>query len=120
MKDFPRFGKRDSENLVRKKTVDAKRSSLKLAILWILMILVALFFVQQRISYIRLEKKVRTLLEQKETIQMSILPLRLEEQFLTQQEKVEKIAGSELNLQIPVPSQIITIDVNSTRESATH
>jgi cell division protein FtsL len=113
MKDFPRYGTRDSKNLVRKKTTDAKRSSLKLAVSWIIMILIALFFVQQRISYIRMEKRVRALLEQKENIQMSILPLTLEERFLTQQEKVEQVAGAELNLQIPIPSQVITIDVNN-------
>ncbi len=112
MKDFPRYAKRTSQSLVRKKTVIAKRSSLKFALTWILMIVVALFFVQQRISYIRMEKQVHSLMKEKDDIQLSILPLKLEERFLTQQDKIERRASSELGLQVPRQVQIITVKVN--------
>ena len=95
------------KSLIRKKSVDAKRSSLKLALTWIAMILVALFFVQQRISYIRVEKRVRILMKEKDKIQLSILPLQLEERFLTRLDSVEEMAKTELNLQMPRASQTI-------------
>ena len=112
MKDFPKYGNRHSQSLVRKKIAAAKRSSLKLALLWLVMILVALFFVQQRINYIRTEKRVRQLLAEKEKIQLSILPLKLEERFLTQQDKVEQVAKTEFDLQIPRAVQVISVQVN--------
>ena len=115
MKDFPRYGQRDSKSLVRKKTTSAKLSSLKLAFSWIIMIILALFFVQQRLSYIRTEKAVRVLIEEKDQIQLSILPLRLEERFLTRYDKVEKIAKNELSLQIPRQVQVIPVDVSYTK-----
>ena len=110
MKDFPRYAKRSSKSLVRKKTVIAKRSSFKFALTWILMIGVALFFVQQRISYTKLEKKVQVLLKEKEKLQLSILPLKLEERFLTQHDKIEKRAREELGLQVPRQVQIIKLN----------
>ena len=110
MKDFPRYAKRSSKSLVRKKTVIAKRSSLKFALTWIMMIGVALFFVQQRISYIKLEKQVQSLLKEKEKIQLSILPLKLEERFLTQHDKIEKRARDELGWQVPRQVQIIKLN----------
>ncbi len=109
MKDFPRQTKRSSKSLVRKKTVIAKRSSFRFALTWILMIGVALFFVQQRINFIKLEKEVQILLKQKEKIQLSILPLKLEERFLTQHDKIEKRAREELGLQVPRQVQIIKL-----------
>jgi cell division protein FtsL len=111
MKDFPKYAKRSSKSLFRKKTTVAKRSSLKFAFTWILMIGVALFFVQQRISYIRLEKQVQALLKEKEDLQLSILPLKLEERFLTQHDKIEKRAQKELGLQVPRQVQIIKAKV---------
>lgn len=117
MRDYTNFNKRSSKSLIRKKTHHAKQSSLKLAISWILMIIVALFFVQQRLSYIRTEKDVRRLLKEKEEIELSILPLQLEHRYLTQQERIERIAQSELNLQIPRKVQIINLDEKSSQIS---
>jgi cell division protein FtsL len=119
MKDYPKYGNKKSESLIRKKSVDAKRSSLKLALTWIVMILVALFFVQQRISYIRVEKRVHLLMKEKDKIQLSILPLQLEERFLTRLDKVENTAKNELNLQHARPSQTIKLRVVSDKERTT-
>lgn len=111
MKDYTTKRKRSSQSLILKKRVDTQKSGLKLALAWIVMILVALFFVQQRISYIQTEKSVRNLLEEKEALQTEILPLKLEERFLTQYQRVESIAVEKLNLQLPRKEQIITYTV---------
>lgn len=109
MKDFPRNGYRQSKTLIVKKSNEAKRSSLRFAISWIVMIVVALFFVQQRISYIQTEKDVKRLMEIKNEIQLSILPLKLEKRFLTRHETVERIARDRLGLQVPRKVQIIPV-----------
>ena len=117
MKDFPSYGNKKSQSLYRKKTRDTKKSSVKVAITWILMIFIALFFVQQRISYIRTEKSIRKLMNEKENLQLSILPLKLEERYLTQLDRVEKIAKDKFKLQAPRQSQMISIKVNSLEQS---
>jgi len=118
MKDYPKYGNRHSQSLVRKKTAIAKRSSLKLALLWIVMVVVALFFVQQRINYIRTEKRVRRLLADKEEIQLSILPLKLEARYLTQQDKIEQVARTQFNLQIPRAVQVVPVQVDQNRNES--
>lgn len=116
MKDYPKIRNKKSQSLIRKKTVNAKRSSLKLAISWTIMILVALLFVQQRISYIRTERRVNDLNREKEKIRLSILPLKLEERYLTRYEDIEQFAEKELKLQIPRKVQTISITVDSKKQ----
>lgn len=82
-----------------------------MAITWILLILVALFFVQQRISYIRTEKNVRELLLEERKIRASIQPLKLEERYLSQLAIVEKTATELLSLREPAKWQIFPVDV---------
>ncbi len=112
MRDYPAYTKKTSKSLVRKKTETAKKSSIKLALTWIILILVATFFVQQRISYIRKEKNVRELMKIKKELETSILPLKLEELFLTRLSKVEATAKKSLLLQKPIRQQTIIINVN--------
>ena len=114
MKDYPSYGKKTSQSLFRKKTKDTEKSSLKVALTWIVIIFIALFFVQQRINYIRTEKNVRLLLNKRESLQLSIIPLKLEERYLTQLDRVEKIAKEKFGLQTPRKSQMISIMVNGT------
>ncbi|MBU2512100.1 cell division protein FtsL [bacterium] len=116
MKEYPIVKNKKSQSLIRKKTVAAKKSSFKLAITWIIMILVALAFVQQRISFIRIEKQVTELIREKDRMQLSILPLKLEERYLTQYDRIEKIAEEKLNLQIPRKVQTISIIVNDKKQ----
>lgn len=113
MKDYPSYGNKKSKNLFRKKTQATKKSSLKVAITWIIMFVVALLFVQQRLSYIRTEKKVRLLIKEKEALQLSILPLKLEERYLTRLGRVEEIAQKKLYLQSPRKSQVISVRIGA-------
>ncbi len=116
MKDYPKIRNKKSKSLIRKKNVVTKRSSLKLAFTWIAVILVALVFVQQRISFIRTEKRVNALVKAKENIETSILPLKLEERYLTRYEIIEETAKSKLKLQVPRKVQIIPLTVGHTNE----
>ncbi len=116
MKDYPIYSKRSSNRLIRKKANKAENSSKKLAITWIILVLVALFFVQQRISYLRTEKRVQQLMIEKKEIEMSIIPLKLEEQYLTRFSNIEKIAKKNLGLKIPGKWQIFPVVLKSNQK----
>lgn len=117
MKDYHAYKSKKSQSLIRKKNKVASQSSLKIAFYWVIVIAVALFFVQQRISFIRLEKEVRLLMNEKNKIQLSILPLRLEERYLTQLDRVEEVAKKEMQLQTPRESQTISVSIGGNKET---
>ncbi|MBU2648570.1 cell division protein FtsL [bacterium] len=109
MKDFPVSSPKNTTRLVRKKMEHPKVSSFKFILTWAILFLVALFFVQQRIDYTRTEKKVRQLMMEKRKIISSILPLQLEERYLTKLSNVENIARNSIYLRRPEPKQLIEI-----------
>jgi len=119
MKDYPTYSKKRVNRLIRKKVNKADSSSKKLAIAWILLILVALFFVQQRINYIRTEKNIRRLMLDERQVRASIQPLKLEERFLTQLSKVEKTATESLVLREPAKWQIFPINAGKPKVDTT-
>jgi cell division protein FtsL len=75
-----------------------KRISYKLFIWVILILMLGFFFVEQRLDYIRTEKRVRLLWIKKRNLESEILPLKLEEQYLIRLSKIESIARDELSL----------------------
>ena len=116
MKDYPKLNREKNERLVRRKPDSAERSSLKLMLAVVGLILVALIFVQQRVEYIRTERHVKKLLLEKRKIESIILPLKLEERYLTQLHKIEKVAERDLKLQYPRASQIVEVEVGDSGE----
>lgn len=75
-----------------------RRVSYKLFIWVILILMLGFFFVEQRLDYIRTEKRVRQLWIKKRNLESEILPLKLEEQYLIRLSKIETIARDELSL----------------------
>ncbi len=112
MKDYPNLSKHKTNRLIRRRPESEKKSSLKVLMAMIGLILVAFIFVQQRVEYIRTERQVRKLLREKREIESMILPLKLEERYLTHVGKIEKIASKKLGLQHPRKQQIIEIEVD--------
>ncbi|MBT3224798.1 MAG: hypothetical protein HN580_30255 [Deltaproteobacteria bacterium] len=109
MKDFPDSSPKNNRRLIRKKKENPKVSSLKFILTWAILFIVALIFVQQRIDYTRTEKKVRQLMIEKRGVITSILPLKLEERYLTRLSNIEKTARSKIYLRKPSAKQIIII-----------
>lgn len=106
MKDFPVSSPKNQKRLIRKKRENPKVSSLKFILTWAILFVVALIFVQQRIDYIRTEKKVRQLMIEKRRVISSILPLKLEERYLTRLSNIEKTARHKIYLGKPKAKQI--------------
>ncbi len=109
MKDFPVSSPKNKKRLVRIKKENPRVSSFKLVLTWAILFIVALIFVQQRIDYTRTEKKVRQLMIEKRGVISSILPLKLEERYLTRLSNIEKTARSKIYLRKPRAKQIIKI-----------
>ncbi len=107
MKDFPDSAPKNKRRLIRKKKEDPKVSSLRFVVTLAILFIVALFFVQQRIDYTRTEKKVRQLIIEKRKVISSILPLKLEERYLTRLVNIEKTARTKIYLRRPRPRQIV-------------
>ena len=116
MKDYQLDSEMIPGQVVRKKQPRRSASTIKVIVAWILLVLIALFFVQQRISYIRTEKRVKSLVLKKRNINSSILPLKLEERYLTRFQVVEKTAKETLQLQKPNRKQIIELKIELTKE----
>ena len=107
MKDFPDPVQKPNKRLIRKEKEDPKISSLRFVVTLVILFGVALFFVQQRIDYTRTENKVRRLMIEKRKVISSILPLKLEERFLTRLANIEKTARTRIYLRKPRAKQII-------------
>ncbi len=116
MKDYPIIGRNQSQKLVRKKLESDKKSTGKLIITWVILVMFAMFFVQQRLDFIQTERRVRKLLIEKRKILSSILPLKLEERYLTQLTKVERTAKKKFYLRKPKEKQIIKFVVKDSNE----
>lgn len=116
MKDYQAGSEKIPGQAIRKRQPRRSASTIKVIIAWLILVLIALFFVQQRISYIRTEKNVKSLLLQKRNINSSILPLKLEERYLTRFIVVEKAAKETLQLQKPQRKQIIKLKVELAEE----
>jgi len=117
MKDYPVSSPKNKRRLIRKKKENPKVSSFKLLLTWAILFIVALIFVQQRIDYTRTEKKVRQLMIEKRTVISSMLPLKLEERYLTRLSKIEKTARSKIYLRKPAAKQIFKITDNVPTET---
>ncbi|MDT8446103.1 MAG: cell division protein FtsL [bacterium] len=89
MKDYPSFGRPTSSRLVRKSSGTRKRGSLRMLLAWALLFGVAFYFVQQRVEFIRTERRIKTLMKEKQKLLAEILPLKLEETYLTRISRVE-------------------------------
>ncbi|MDH5561268.1 MAG: cell division protein FtsL [Deltaproteobacteria bacterium] len=109
MKDFPSLGKIGSSRLIRQKPESERKATIKLIATWVVLFFVALFFVQQRIDYIQTSRNVERLIEEKNKLLGSILPLKLEVRYLTQPQKIETVAKKELWLEQPLKKTIIEI-----------
>lgn len=114
MKDFQsRF---DQESLKESEKNPQKKQGSKVSVkqlFWTIFVFlgIAFFFVTQRIEYIKTETRVRQLLKQRQELTTAILPLKIEERYLTQLKRVEKIAREELGLKDPKPNQIKKIRI---------
>jgi cell division protein FtsL len=105
-----------SVRLVRLKRESRTISTLKLALTWLLLLLIALFFVQTRIDFIRTEQRVKALMVEKRRLTSSILPLQLEERHLTRFAIIEDAAMEAHQLQYPRASQIINMPIPKSAE----
>ncbi len=111
MKDFPTVNQGKANKLVRKEPESEGKVTIKLFIAIVILFLVGFIFVKQRIEYIKTERNVNQLLLKERALTSEILPLRLEERYLTHLDKIQKIANQELKLQFPRKSQIINVEV---------
>jgi len=101
MKDFPSFGRTQSSRLVRQSSTTGRRkSNLRLGLAWVLLFLVAAFFVRQRIEFLRAERRVSALMAEKQKLLSEILPLKLEESYLTRIARIEVLAQP-MGLSVP-------------------
>lgn len=107
MKDFTRTTTDGQPRLIRRKKDDSTLSSLWFGLTIAILLVVALFFVQQRIDYTRTEKRVRRLMIEKRQVISSILPLKLEERYLTRISNIERATRS--GMYIRRPPRIVTI-----------
>ena len=92
MKDFPPIGQNRSKNKGAKASSGTSKSGIRLWIAWTVLFLVAAFFVRQRVEYLRVERRIRSLMEQKQKLTADILPLKLEESYLTQIGRIEALS----------------------------
>ena len=107
MKDFPAYGKGNTGRLMRsKESLPAVASFKFLAILGLVLVL-ALFFVAQRIEFIRTERRIKHLLIERRKITEEILPIKLEVYNLSRLNKVEEMGKQTFNLHRPYASQVI-------------
>ncbi len=107
MKDFPAYGKGNTGRLRRSKEKLPTVASFRFLAILGLLFAVALFFVAQRIEFIRTERRIRDLLIERRKITESILPLQLEVYNLSRLERIEAVAQGKLRLHDPYPSQLI-------------
>jgi len=117
MKDFTEPDPRPRKRLVRKRKESLQGSSIRLFITLVALFIVALFFVQQRIDYTRSEKTVRDLIIEKRKIIASILPLKLEERYLTRLSEIEKTARNQIYLRRPSREQIVVMETAVTADN---
>lgn len=108
MKDYPKYGRPTSSRLVRKAPQSQPKGSLRMFLGWALLFGVAFFFVQQRVEFIRTERRVEQLMREKQKLLAEILPLKLEESYLTRIGKVEAQAEA-MGLQRPGAWQTFTL-----------
>lgn len=111
MKDFPNINQGKTNKLIRKKPESENKVTIKLFIAIAILFLVGFVFVKQRIEYIKTERNVNRLLLKERSLTTEILPLKLEERYLTQLDKIQKIAKRDLKLQFPRKSQVIIVEI---------
>jgi len=116
MKNFPSSTGKTQQRLFRTYREGANISSTKLVVTWLILLLIAGFFVHQRVDYLRTEKRVNQLLREKQKIILAMLPLQLEDRFLTNTERVEQIGKEKFKLRAPKNWQRIRVYPNSTSE----
>ena len=115
MKDFPTIGKKGAGRLYRQKPENAKLASFKFVMTWFVLILVAMFFVKQRLNYIQTDRSVKKMLIEKNKLETTILPLILEERFLTRFSIIDSQAKGILSLDEPKKNQIIKIEIRDNK-----
>lgn len=101
-----------STNLAESIEKNQKKVSYQIFLLVLIVFLLGFFLVEQRIDYIRTENRVRKLLIKKRDLEAEILPLKLEEQYLTRLSKIENIAKHQLNLGDPRKRQVRKVVVS--------
>lgn len=115
MKDFPSYGaKNKSHRIVRQKPISQDKKIIQILILGIIIIGVALFFIQQRIKFIETQRRVTRLSIEKRKLVSEILPLKIEEQYLSKLDIVEEVSKNEFQLQFPKKRQIKKIKLHVT------
>ncbi len=75
-----------------------------------LMLTVSLFFVWSRVQVTGLEYEISRLEGNLRDTKQETSRLRLEAATLSNPERIERVARKELNLRLPVASQVITVD----------
>lgn len=118
MKDFPSYGiKNKSHRIVRQKPVSEDRKFVQVLIMGIILIIIALFFIQQRIEFIDTQRRVEQLSLKKRKLTSEILPLKIEEQYLSQLDIVEEVSKNDFQLQFPTKRQIIKLKIEPKTEN---
>ncbi len=108
MKDFPAYGKGTQGKLVRQKQKEDPYKLVPLVMALVIFLGVAMFFVVQRVEYIRTERGIKALMFQKRELIEATLPLKLEAGYLTRLDRVESIAKRKLGMINPASFRIIT------------
>lgn len=115
MKDFPSYGvKNRSHRIVRQKPVSNDKKFIQVILLGVAVLIIALFFIQQRIQFIETQRRVDRLSIEKRKLTSEILPLKIEEQYLSQLDIVENVSKNDFQLRFPKKSQIKKLKIEPT------
>jgi cell division protein FtsL len=104
IKNITFIGKSDS--------IDKSNIFVLVGIVFVVLV-VALFFVYQSNEFVQTERKVRKLLLEKRAIISRIMPMKLEESYLSQLGKVERYAKRNLNMIYPKKREILKVKLYS-------
>lgn len=107
MKDFPTLGSHQDSPLIRKEKKTNPGTPLRMGLILFALFLVALFFVAQRVEYLRTERRIKDLMQERKELNEAMLPLKLEESYLTRTAELERYATERLGMRLPKPHQIL-------------
>ena len=77
----------------------------------IVLTLAALFFIWQRYQFVRLGIEVSALRQQHAVLSEELEPFKVEAEYLSRPERIERLAKERLGMSVPNPSQVIVIEL---------
>ena len=93
------------------KILFSPKYALRTALFAVLLIAIgSLFYIRQWTNYLQLGYQFQSLQEEKATLEQRISLLEIEVNYLTRPERLDHIATTQLDMQLPSPSQRLILD----------